>query len=141
LNTIPLLAIEEASSGQQLIDVIRSQFPEVPIVAAKAVHSKIVRAEGVTPFTTARSVKLLRGDWNAEFIADLANFPASDEDHFVDAFVHAMKCFTGTGSDFKKPEWSLDSWRQGYEKREDEMEVACGTLMLGESVFKGPEDF
>lgn len=140
LNTIPMLAIEEASSGQQLIDLIRSQYPQVPLVAAKAVKSKIVRAEAVTPFTTARSVKLLRGDWNAEFIADLANFPASSEDHFVDAFVHAMRCFTGTGSDFKKPDWSLNEWKQDYEAA-DEMEVACGTLMLGESVMRGPEDF
>jgi predicted phage terminase large subunit-like protein len=140
LNTIPMLAIEEASSGQQLIDVIKAQFPNVPLVAAKPVKSKIVRAEAVTPFTTARSVKLLRGEWNAEFIADLANFPASDEDHFVDAFVHAMRCFTGTGSDFKKPEWSLSEWRQDHEKESD-LEAACGALMLGESVLRGPEDF
>lgn len=136
---IPLLAVEDKSSGQQLIDVIRSQFPNVPIVAAKAVHSKIVRAEGVTPFTTAKSVKLLSGEWNAKFIALMANFPAG-EDHATDSFVHAMKCFTGTGSDFKKPEWSLGDWKQDYEQ-ENDLEVACGTLMLGESVLRGPEDF
>jgi predicted phage terminase large subunit-like protein len=140
LNLIPMLAIEEASSGQQLIDVIRSQHPRVPLVAAKAVKSKIVRAEGVTPFTTARSVKLLRGDWNAEFIADLANFPASDEDHFVDAFVHAMRCFTGTGSDFKKPEWTLDGWRKDYE-RDHELEAACDSMMLGEALDRGVDIF
>lgn len=111
-GTVPLLAIEEASSGQQLIDVIRSQFPNVPIIAAKPVKSKIVRAEAVTPFTTARSVSLLEGEWNTQFIADMANFPASDRDHYVDAFVHAMRCFTGTGKDFAKPDWTYAPQRQ-----------------------------
>ncbi len=105
-QTTPLLCIEEASSGQQLLDVIRSQFPNVPLYAAKPVKSKIVRAEAVTPFTTARSVSLLKADWNAQFIADMANFPASDRDHYTDAFCHAMRAFTGTGSDFQKPDWT-----------------------------------
>jgi predicted phage terminase large subunit-like protein len=106
---LPLLAIEDASSGQGLIDIIRSQFPNVPLIAAKPVKSKIIRAEAVTPFTTARSVALLEGEWNAQFIADLANFPAGDRDHSVDAFVHAMRCFTGTGRDFQKPDWTLQA--------------------------------
>jgi len=94
----------EASSGQQLIDVIAASWPNLPMVRAKAVRSKIVRAEAVTPFTTGRSVKLLRADWNSVFIADMANFPASDRDHYTDAFSHGMRCFTGTGSDFKNPD-------------------------------------
>jgi len=106
MRQTPLLCIEDASSGQALLDVIRSQFPQVPFIAAKAVRSKIVRAESVTPFTMAGSVSLLRGEWNAQFIADLANFPASDRDHSVDAFCHAMRAFTGTGSDFRKPQWT-----------------------------------
>ena len=93
----------------------------------------------MTPFTTAKSVKLLSGEWNAKFIALMANFPAG-EDHATDSFVHAMKCFTGTGSDFKKPEWFLGDWKQDYEQ-ENDLEVACGALMLGESVLRGPEDF
>ena len=118
---IPLLAIEEASSGQQLIDVIRSQFPNVPIIAAKPVKSKIVRAESITPFTTARSVSLLEGPWNDQFIADMANFPASDRDHCVDAFVHAMRCFTGTGKDFLKPDWSYQPQQRRLPPTETEL--------------------
>jgi predicted phage terminase large subunit-like protein len=100
MGQLPLLCIEEASSGQQLIDVIEANFPRVPLVKAKPTKSKIVRAEGVTPFTTARSVSLLKGDWNAQFIADMANFPASDRDHYTDAFCHGMKVFTTTGREF-----------------------------------------
>jgi predicted phage terminase large subunit-like protein len=143
LGQIPLLALEEASSGMALIDVIRSQFPNVPIVAAKPVHSKIIRAESVTPFTTARSVKLLKGDWNARFIQLMANFPVG-EDHCTDAFCHAMRCFTSArGSDFKSPEWTLEAWRE-------ENEEAIMLRLYGEhasdneaafDMMQGPEDF
>lgn len=75
----------------------------MPLLGAKAVKSKIIRAESVTPFTRARSVRLLKGEWNEQFITDMANFPVSPRDHGPDAFVHGMRTFTGTGSDFLKP--------------------------------------
>jgi len=97
------LAIEEKDSGVALIDIIAATFPELPLLRAKAVKSKIVRAESVTPFTAARSVSLLKGDWNLQFITYMANFPASDRDHATDSFCHGMRAFTGTGGDFQKP--------------------------------------
>jgi predicted phage terminase large subunit-like protein len=97
------LCVEEADSGKGLIDIIEAQWPMLPLLKAKAVKSKIIRAESVTPFTSAGSVKLLRADWNTQFIADLGNFPASDRDHSVDAFVHSIRGFVGTGSDFQTP--------------------------------------
>ena len=137
---IPLLAIEEASSGQQLIDVIRSQFPAVPLIAAKPVKSKIVRAEAVTPFTTSRAVSLLEADWNTQFLADMGNFPASDRDHSVDAFVHAMRCFTGTGSDFKKPDWvyqtpSLPAYEEPTRSGPDNLDDELDRLLGGQAAF------
>jgi len=130
---IPLLVIEEASSGQQLIDVIRAEFPNVPLLAAKAVKSKILRAESVTHITTARRVALLKADWNAPFIADMANFPASDRDHYTDAFCHALRAFVGTGADFKRPEWGYYALPPGepdrlrpptdFELGHDELEI------------------
>jgi predicted phage terminase large subunit-like protein len=103
-----LLCVEDASSGSQLLQIVKSQFPNIPWAAPVPAKSKVVRAEGVTPFTSARSVSLLKGEWNGIFIADLANFPASDRDHFVDAFTHGMKCFVSDGSDFRKQQWLLD---------------------------------
>jgi predicted phage terminase large subunit-like protein len=120
MKQIPLLCIEDKSSGQQLLDVIRSQFPTIPVVGAIPTTSKIIRAEGVTPFTTARSVSLLRGDWNAQFIADMANFPASDRDHYTDAFGMGMKVFTSTGREFRKSEWVLADRSQEERKQLEE---------------------
>ena len=103
-RTTPVyLCVEEADSGKALIDIIEAQFPQLPLLKAKAVKSKIVRAESVTPFTAARSVSLLKAAWNTQFVTDLANFPASDRDHSVDSFCHAMRGFTGTGGDFQTP--------------------------------------
>lgn len=100
MKRIPMLVIEEASSGQQLLDVIRAQFPGVPVLGSKPTQSKIIRAEGITPFTTARLVKLFRGEWNAKYVATMANFPVSDDDHAVDATVMGLKVFTSTGFEF-----------------------------------------
>jgi hypothetical protein len=56
-KTIPALVVEDAASGTQLIDTIRSR------------SSDMVRAEGVTPITTAGLVALPRdAPWRAEFI-------------------------------------------------------------------------
>lgn len=102
-----LLCIEDASSGSQLLQIIKTQFSNIPWAAPTPAKSKVVRAEGVTPFTSARSVSLHKGDWNGRFVSDMANFPASDKDHLVDAFVHGMKCFVSDGSDFRKQQWVL----------------------------------
>jgi predicted phage terminase large subunit-like protein len=102
----PILVVEDASSGTALLDLIKTQFPDVPILGAKAVKSKIIRAESVTPFTTAHSVRLLKGPWNEQFITDMSNFPVSPRDHGPDAFAHGMRVFTGTGSDFLKPQFT-----------------------------------
>jgi predicted phage terminase large subunit-like protein len=139
MGKIPLLCIEEASSGQQLIDVIEAHFPRVPLVKAKPTKSKIVRAEGVTPFTTARSVSLLKGDWNAQFIADMANFPASDRDHYTDAFCHAMKVFTTTGREFNT-DWAYVPGPESLEAQVEaealeELEYRAGFLGLDEEGF------
>lgn len=104
MGQIPLLVIEEASSGQQLLDVIRSQWSQIPIIGVKPTRSKIIRAEAITPFTTSRLVKLLKADWNGEWIAKWANFPASDDDHVVDAGAMGLRCFTSKGDDYKNPD-------------------------------------
>ena len=110
------LCIEDASSGSQLLQIIKSQFPNIPWHAPVPAKSKVVRAEGVTPFTSARSVSLLKGEWNGPFITDLANFPASDRDHYVDAFVHGMKAFVSDGSDFRKTQWHLSDPQAEFEQ-------------------------
>ena len=92
---LPVLCIEDANSGTQLIDLFHDQYPEIPVVRAKAVHAKVIRAEGVTPYTSAGLVSLPRDtEWREAFIRELANFPVGEHDDVVDAFCHALKAFT-----------------------------------------------
>jgi predicted phage terminase large subunit-like protein len=99
-RSLPLLCVEDAAAGTQLIDTVRDRWPQIPLIAAKPVKAKIIRAEGVTPITTGGLVALPRNaEWRADFIAELANFPVGIHDDIVDAFCHAMKAFT-TARDF-----------------------------------------
>ena len=103
-RTVPLLVVEDAASGTQLIDTIRSRDAEIPLIAAKAVAAKIIRGEGVTPITTGGLVALPRdAEWRADFITELSNFPVGVHDDVCDAFFHAIKAFT-TERDFKTPD-------------------------------------
>ena len=104
-RNVPLIVIEDAGSGIGLIQFLERQ--NVPVGRAKAVKSKPIRAMSVQPYTAARSVFLLKGAWNEQFITDMANFPVSPRDHSVDAFVHAMRAMTTTGEDFKAPKMKL----------------------------------
>jgi predicted phage terminase large subunit-like protein len=106
-KTLPVLAIEDSAAGTQLIDTIRSREPQIPLIAAKPVKAKIIRAEGVTPITTAGLVVLPRDvPWRADFITEMANFPVGQHDDVTDAFCHAIKAFT-TERDFKTPDLSV----------------------------------
>jgi hypothetical protein len=104
---LPLLAIEDAASGTQLLDTIRDREPQIPLIAAKPVKAKIIRAEGVTPITTGGLVSLPRdAEWRADFITEMANFPVGVHDDVTDAFCHAMKAFT-TARDFRTPDLTV----------------------------------
>jgi predicted phage terminase large subunit-like protein len=106
-RTVPLLVIEDADAGRQLIDTISAREPQIPLVAAKPVAAKIIRAEGVTPITTAGSVALLRdAPWRADFVKEMGDFPVGQHDDVTDAFCHGMKSFT-TERDFKTPDLSV----------------------------------
>jgi len=106
-KTLPVLAIEDSAAGTQLIDTIRSRDAQIPLIAAKPVKAKIIRAEGVTPITTAGLVVLPRdAPWRTDFISEMANFPVGQHDDIPDAFCHALKAFT-TERDFKATDLSV----------------------------------
>jgi predicted phage terminase large subunit-like protein len=122
-KTLPVLAIEDSAAGTQLIDTCRSREPQIPLIAAKPVKAKIIRAEGVTPITTAGLVALPRDvPWRADFITEMANFPVGQHDDVTDAFCHALKAFT-TERDFKTPELQMVPGRVQSEREQEEQEL------------------
>jgi predicted phage terminase large subunit-like protein len=122
-NTMPLLVVEDADAGRQLIDTIKSREPQIPLVAAKPVKAKIIRAEGVTPITTAGLVALPKdAPWRADFVKEMGDFPVGQHDDVTDAFCHAMKSFV-TERDFKTPDLSVLPGRVVSEQELAEQEV------------------
>ena len=106
-RTLPVLVVEDAGSGTQLIDTIRSRDSQIPLIAAKPVKAKVIRAEGVTPMTTAGLVALPRNaPWRADFVKEMGDFPVGQHDDVPDAFCHGMKAFT-TARDFKTPDLTV----------------------------------
>ena len=117
-KTIPCLVCEDASAGTQVIQLFQSSQPHVPLVVAKAVKSKVIRAEGVTPLTRGGVVSLpSRAPWLESFIANLASFPVGPQgsDDEVDALVHGLKAFL-SGGDFKATKFLVAPGRQQTEE-------------------------
>jgi predicted phage terminase large subunit-like protein len=136
-QTIPWLTVEDASAGTQLIQLFQSSFPELPLIEAKPVHSKIIRAEGVTPLTRGGLVALPKeAPWRDAFIAELANFPVGQHDDMCDAFCHALKVFGASGKEFRKPDLMLlpgpmqDPYEQELQEQLEDQEYRqdCGDL-------------
>lgn len=91
---LPILTIEDANAGTQLLQLFQARYPDLPTLPAKPVHAKIIRAEGVTPYTRGGLVSLPKeAEWKDAFVREMANFPVGEHDDVVDAFCHAMKAF------------------------------------------------
>ncbi len=122
-RSLPLLVVEDSSSGTQLLDIIRARIPDIPLLAAKAVKAKVLRGEGCTPITTAGLVALPQNaPWRADFVDSMANFPVGVHDDICDAFFHAIKAFT-TARDFKPPELSVMPGRVLSDQEQLEQEM------------------
>ena len=114
---LPLLAVEDASSGREILDIVRTQFPGLPFIASKPTSSKFLRGEASTPYTAAGSVSLLKdAPWTERFVRTMSNFPGdTTDDHIPDAFSQAIKAFVSSGIDFRKPEYCLAAPQQTEE--------------------------
>jgi predicted phage terminase large subunit-like protein len=107
-KTIPLMVIEDANSGTQLIQLFQASQQQVPLLVSKpAGRSKLVRAEGVTPLTRSGCVFLPRiAPWRDAYLSELAAFPLAAHDDTVDATVNGLKAFL-SGGDFRPAQFLL----------------------------------
>jgi predicted phage terminase large subunit-like protein len=106
-NNFPLMVIEDAAAGTQMIQIVRSSHPEIPLLEARPTNAKPVRAMGITHLVRGGLVWLPReAGWRDTFVAELAQFPLARFDDQVDAFVHGMKAFY-TGDDFRTPDMKI----------------------------------
>ena len=82
--------VENAASGQSLIQELQRNT-RIPLQAIRADRDKVSRAHAVTATHAAGLVWLPNGaHWVADFVDEMASFPAAPHDDQVDAFVHAL---------------------------------------------------
>ncbi len=83
--------IEDASSGQSLIQELRSAT-SLPIKPVRVDRDKLSRVSSITPILEARRVLLPESSWwRDDFIAELTAFPAGAHDDWVDALTMALE--------------------------------------------------
>jgi len=89
--------IEPKASGKSIVQQLRNISPTtggrlnvIEIEGDFLRDDKITRANSISPILEAGRVKLVRGDWNAKFLDQLAMFPAAKHDEFVDCLCYGV---------------------------------------------------
>ena len=90
---------EPGSSGKNLIDsYARYVLEGYDFTGQRATGDKVTRAKPFSAAVANGNVKLIRADWNNDFIDELSAFPeAKVHDDQVDATVHAFNICAGLG--------------------------------------------
>lgn len=72
-----------------------------------ATRSKLVYANPLSAQAEAGNVKIMRGDWNGEFLAELEAFPDGPHDDYVDGASLAYRKLVGRGGEVEAPDPSV----------------------------------
>lgn len=100
-----LVLIENAASGQSLIQQLRQQSM-LPIVPVNPQGSKVARAEAITTlFASGRVLLPSRAPWLSSYISELMRFPKDAHDDQVDATVYALTRLRTSGGEAIKLTW------------------------------------
>ncbi len=95
---------EPGSAGKNLIDqYARYVLPGYAFTGQRATGDKETRAKPMAAAVANGNVRLLRGNWNTDFIDEMSAFPeANVHDDQVDASVHAFNLCAGLGMGLRK---------------------------------------
>jgi len=95
---------EPGSAGKNLIDqYARYVLPGYDFKGQRATGDKVTRAKPFAAAVANGNVRLVRADWNSDFIDELSSFPeARVHDDQVDAAVHAFNTCAGLGMGLRR---------------------------------------
>ena len=95
---------EPGSAGKNLIDqYARYVLAGYAFTGQRATGDKETRAKPMSAAVANGNVRLLRGNWNTDYIDEMSAFPeANVHDDQVDASVHAFNLCAGLGMGLKK---------------------------------------
>ena len=107
-NVAPVVFIEDASSGQQMLQEIRnlnfSRPTMIEPIAVLPTQNKQTRAEAIASAQNNGQVDLPENvAWKEDFIRELEEFPLSEHDDLVDAYTWAQAGFVRGEGFFKTP--------------------------------------
>lgn len=85
------ILIEDKASGQSLLQDLRLEKPDLPLIAVQPRGDKVMRLARVSPLVEAGKVALPReAEWLSGFEEELIAFPHGRHDDQVDAFTQYL---------------------------------------------------
>lgn len=90
---ISIIKAEPKASGKSIVQLLRSQTAlNVAEIKSEFVSmSKIERARSVSPYIESGRVKLILGNWNENYLNQIAMFPNAKHDEHVDLTAYAIE--------------------------------------------------
>lgn len=92
---------EPGSGGKESAEGTIRNLAGFRAFAERVTGDKVVRAEPLAAQARAKNVKLLKGDWNAAYLDEIANFPVGKLKDQVDASSGAFNKLAPTGQEFR----------------------------------------
>ena len=89
---VKLVLVEPKASGKTLVQLLKHEgIPSSEIRSRWAQKSKIDKANDAAPTIEGGIVKLVKGDWNALYLKQVATFPNAKHDEDVDNTAYAIE--------------------------------------------------
>lgn len=86
-----LIKVEPKASGKSVVQSLKTTELNIVEVEGEWIKDdKVTRANGISPICQAGKVKLIKGDWNEKFLAQLTSFPRATHDEAVDCLVYIL---------------------------------------------------
>lgn len=79
-----IIEIEPKASGKSLVQTLRRETSLNVKEGVPPSKDKIARVKDVSPIMESKRVKLIRGNWNKEFLEQISMFPNAKHDEYVD---------------------------------------------------------
>lgn len=91
-KTNSIIYIEPKASGKSVVQQLRydTNLNVVEIESDMIRDDKMTRANAVSPFIQAGKVKLVKGNWNEAYLAQVTMFPNAKHDEFIDCTCYAL---------------------------------------------------
>lgn len=98
------LSQDPGAAGVDQVQALTRMMAGYNVRSERESGSKEVRADGFASQVNAGNVKLIKGDWNKDFIEELRTFPMGKNDDQVDSTANAFNELAGGGA-FEQSEW------------------------------------